>query len=450
MTERPCDPPVPERPRPWPDHAVLRWAVFAVVGIALSATADLVFDRDKMELYSTTNGDVLSIWRHAEQATFGRLFAWWVGPWIESDSPHYRPLASWFLYAQWLLFRRHAMAYCVVMWLLHAGNCVLILLLLYRLWSGTAVQRVLPGIAATAWFSIPCHTGDDQTAWGNRGIAWGIMPYWPSQTDLGSLLLSLAALLLFDHWIESRRNSHLGGAAGCYVAALLFKEHAVIVPLLALALALYRRLERGWVARSFAAGMAAALTLLVARRLFVPEAYSPRYKGAGHVIHKAFYYLLEPALVAVRTDAGWIVVSAALGATFLALLIYRPRWWPVAVTCGLLGVFLPPQLAIRKELAFLLVTIAPEGLLHLRLLMDFAALVLAWEQRRRAPTLPLLASLVAVHLPILHVTGPHYHYWPTAWWAMFDTTILLGLRGTVHAVQARARTGAKTATQAGG
>ena len=37
---------------------------------------------------------------------------------------------------------------------------------------------------------------------------------------------------------------------------------------------------------------------------------------------------------------------------------------------------------------------------------------------------PLLALVVAVHIPILHVQGPHYMYWPAAFWGLFNASLV--------------------------
>jgi hypothetical protein len=35
----------------------------------------------------------------------------------------------------------------------------------------------------------------------------------------------------------------------------------------------------------------------------------------------------------------------------------------------------------------------------------------------------LLAMVLAVHLPVIHVVGPHYWYWPAAFWGVFGACL---------------------------
>ena len=36
----------------------------------------------------------------------------------------------------------------------------------------------------------------------------------------------------------------------------------------------------------------------------------------------------------------------------------------------------------------------------------------------------LAVMLLVVHLPILHLQGPHYLYWPAAFWGMLDAVLV--------------------------
>lgn len=412
----------------------LVWAVPVTVIIALAGTGEMIFREDVRLLYET-NGDIIEIWQRADEASPRDLLGWWTGVWIECGSPYYRPLVSALLYIEYVLFGPNWRAFCIVTWLMHAGLCVLILVLLARLWSGLSpALRMVPGILAVAWFSIPCETTVNGPHWGNRGIARGIMPYFPAQTDVGSLLLSLASLLLFDKWLESRRARHLAWAAAAFVAAMMFKEHAVIVPLLAAALALYRRLPLKWVALASGSGLVVSGIFLGIRRVLAPEAWGPEFKGIGHALFKFGAYLCEPAMEARLNGHDWVTVSALIIAGSIALSLWRPRLLSVSVFGVLLGVFGPPALMMGN---IALPTIWPLTWWLLRVTLLFLTVVLAWEARGHAPTLPLLAGVVIVHLPILHVTGPHYYYWPVAWWSMFGASVLVAVPGTARSVATR-------------
>jgi hypothetical protein len=72
-------------------------------------------------------------------------------------------------------------------------------------------------------------------------------------------------------------------------------------------------------------------------------------------------------------------------------------------------------------------TVTPHYWWLLRVTLLLLGLVAAWALRCRAPTVPLLGGLLIVHLPILHVFGPHYYYWPVAWWSMLNATLVVAV-----------------------
>jgi len=426
MTDERAKPGLLERP--------LLWAIPLAAAIALAGTADMIFREDVRRLYET-NGDIVSILRHAEEARAGDVWSWWTDVWIEEDSPYYRPLASLMMYAEYHAFGGAWRPFCLVSWLMHAAICVLIVLFLARLFGHWAPHlRVLPGLLAVAWFSIPCETTVDGPHWGNRGIARGLMPYWPAQTDLGCLLLSLLSLLLWDRWLEGGRRKTLVGASIAFVAALLFKEQAVVLPLLAVAIALYRKRPPKFAALAGGIGIAASGLFLVLRGLLAPGAWGPHYKGLGHLLLKVTMYLCEPALIARLNSQDWLTISGVLVAVCVGLAVYWPRRLYLHAFGAFLAVFLPPQV-LAGNIA--LPTLPDFAWLLARITLTFVLLLLAFEQRTRGPSLALLGCLLAVHLPILHVTGPHYYYWPVAWWSMLNAVVIVDLPGTVRAAKAR-------------
>ncbi len=413
-------------PRPslaWFSKQPLRWALPLTVVISLAGTADMIFREDVRRLYET-NGDIAAIMQNAANATPASVLKWWTGVWIEPSSPYYRPLVSALIYAEYLAFGGRWRGFCLVTWLMHAGVCVVMLLLLRSLWPGSPARRVIPGLLAAGLFSIPCETTVNGPHWGNRGIARGLMPYWPAQTDVGCLLLSLACLLLVDRWLAGRRRRTLIGAGACFVGALLFKEQAVVVPLLVGVVALYRRQPLRFVSLVAGSGLAASALFLLLRRLLVPQAWGPEFKGVGPTALKLLVYLSEPSALAVANHQAWIIVSAALVTACVAVALWRPRFLVYAVLGAFVAVFLPPQL-LNGNMA--LPTVLPQAWWLLRAALELLLLLFVWELRGDAPTLPLLAGVLIVHLPILHVIGPHYYYWPVAWWSMLDATVIVAV-----------------------
>jgi len=413
----------------------LLWAIPLTILIALAGTADMIFRDDVRHLYES-NADIADILRNARQASPSSIPTWWTGVWIEPSSPYYRPLASLLFYTEAKLFGGAWRPFCIVSWLMHAGLCVLILVLLRRLCVGPPVARVVPGVLATALFSIPCETTVNGPHWGNRGIARGLMPYWPGQTDITCLLMSLLSLILLDRWLESRRRSALAGAIACFIAALLFKEQAVILPLLAAVLVAYRKAPPRLTGLTALIGLAGSGLFLLLRKALVPQAWGPEFRGLVPALVKFTAYLCEPAVMAAVNRQGWVIVSAFFIVACVAIMVRRPRFIVYAFLGLFVAVFVPPQIMAGN---MALPTVMPQAWWLLRVVWFLVLLLLVWDTRRRAPTLPLLAGVVIVHLPISHVIGPHYYYWPVAWWSMLTAVILLSVPGALRAAAARGR-----------
>lgn len=415
--------------------APFSWAIPLAAAISLTSTGDIIFREDVRVAYEA-NGDIQEILECLSKATPADVLDWWTGQWVQRGSAYYRPLASMLFYAEYLVFGHNWRAFCLVSWLMQAAVSVLVLLFVSRLLSHRSLrERIVGGLLAVAWFNVPCETKAEGLHWGNRGIARGIMPYWPAQTDIGCLLFSLACLLFWDRWLQGGKRHHLRAAVLAFAAALLFKEHAVILPFLAAALALYRRRPLRLVGVYFVAGVAAVGTYLALRSMLVPEAWTPEFKGVSRTALKLVWYLCEPAFMAVGIGQAWVVVSGALAAACGAIALYVPRRLYLHAFGLILAVFLPPQV-LAGNIA--LPTIGSFAWMLARVTLAFGLAVLVWEQRQRGPAPALAANLVAVHLPILHVLGPHYYYWPVAWWSMLNAVVIAGLGETLKAAYCRA------------
>ena len=72
---------------------------------------------------------------------------------------------------------------------------------------------------------------------------------------------------------------------------------------------------------------------------------------------------------------------------------------------------------------FALITI-PGELAAIGVVTLMALGIIVLLHARCGPVWPLLAMTLAVHLPVLHVQGPHYMYWPAAFWGLFNASLL--------------------------
>jgi len=152
-------------------------------------------------------------------------------------------------------------------------------------------------------------------------------------------------------------------------------------------------------------------------------AWNPEFRGLPHLLLKIAWYVNEPLLKFIWAGGYWIIPAGA-GAIVIAYVITRRRadavptgvWlalgsllWCLAMAQVVGGNF--ARLMIGGEIAALGLMIVFLG----------GAVILLAARSRLAWT---LAGLVAaVHLPILHVSGPHYLYWPAALWGALNATL---------------------------
>jgi len=395
-------------------------ALAVVLCVALVPTARPIFDPAVQALYRE-NPDSKTIARQAAEATPSTVASWWHGDWIESDSMYhyYRPLSSMLLWLEYVAFGFDFQKYCLVSWFLHALACVALFFWVRRL-LGSGASALIFAVLAVALFSVPSETADAGPHWGNRGIARGVMPWFPAQTDIASLSASLTALILLDLYLQRGRRGWLIGSLGLYLTALGFKETPLCLPLVTACLVLYRRPTRRVALLALGLQLLVALAFFGLRELFVPYATGPRDIEI-HYLGKMLYYLCEPAMVYWTTGAYWGPI-AAVGAVGLGWLLHwrrvEPPWILLAVLVWVFGV----AALVGGNIAQPTTKTDAWWLSRIALTALFFSGAFVW--RKRSPALMLLGALVAVHLPIVHVTGPHYYYWVVAWWGAFNATVL--------------------------
>ncbi len=432
-------------------NASARWllplCVAIVLAVSLAVTAELIFDPQTQRLFAT-NEDIVQIARFAESAGPGEVASWWTGPWIQRTRPFYRPLASVWFWLQFKLFRDNYQRWDIVSWLMQAGVCLLMFFFVRRLFGVERPEGALAGLLAVLWFAIPHDkAGQYENHIGNRGIAWGVMPYFPVQTDIGSLALALGALLLLDRYLHQPSRRAAAGVLVGSCAALLWKETALVLPLLSALVVLYRR-AWGRGAWLLAAQVGLVGLFLLARHAAVPNAWGPRWTSladllrngalvvdqhgprrvtASNIAWRALFYLHEPYYAYLKKGTLCLPAGVIL-ATALPAVILRRRgpWWAAALVglavLALTGVVLSALYFGHYNPLVLTIGFFPSDLARMFVLNIGAIYV--WLLRKRGPTLPLAGGVAVAHLPIIHVLGAHYFYWPVAWWAMLNGTLL--------------------------
>ncbi|NSW58495.1 MAG: hypothetical protein HPY44_20995 [Armatimonadetes bacterium] len=413
----------------------LRVWFWAAVIIGLLATGHAAFSPAILAHYADSP-DSVDITRWAEKATVADIPLWWSGSWIQRSSPYFRPLSSMVFWFEYLAFGWNFQGHVVISWLLHGGICGLVFLLGLAWFPGRPGQRVASALLAVVLFNV--RLGPQGPGWLPAPVAYGVVAWWPGQTDQWSLCFSLWALLNLDRWLVRDNSRGLRNAIVLWIVALLFKEMAVSLPLVAGLLAWYRKGRSAVSLRAIgiqsapAAGLSWKLAvpglLLVAgflalRSLLVPGAWGPKVRTFDYFLSKAVWYAAELPRAIVIARGIWVVAIALFVAHCIYAYVRLPKRpaivWPILVSvvgAGALAQWLYGNFAV--------ITI-PSELLAIARLTLFALGLMVLIHTHRGPTWPLLGMLAAIHVPVLHVQGPHYFYWPAAFWGLFNASLLL-------------------------
>ncbi len=413
-------------------RSIIAGAILAAA-IGLAATAYGVFSPAVLEHYSDSP-DSVGIARWAEQAGPEDILRWWTGTWIQADSYYYRPLSSMLFWAEYLLFGWNFQGHVFISWLMHGAICVCVYLLALRLLPGPLWRSRLTGLLAVVLVNV--RLGPPGPLWPVAPVAFSVVAWWPAQTDQASLLLCLFSLLMLDRWLQNDDPHGLTKAALLWIAALLFKEMSVILPALAGVLIVIRR---GWATlrvferdpedgRRLRPGLAWRVTIpptiavvifLAIRPLIVPGAWGMELSDPFYV---RLLYLMFARPYAILAEGWWLPTAALFTALCLAAWVRAPRrpsvvWLVLALVIG--------NGAIAQLLAgnFALITI-PDQLADLGTLTLLALGIIVLAHVRELWVWGLLAIAVLVHLPLIGVWGPHYFYWPGAFWAIFHAGLV--------------------------
>jgi len=402
--------------------------IAAVLAIAsLIATAELVFDPWVQATWAK-NADSLSIAENGLTAQWSDIARWWSGPWIQHEM-YYRPLASMLFFAEGHAFGMNFQGYCIVSWLANAGNVVLLFLLAASLARGSGKIRVIIGALTAIFFLLAKHPELSQGAGNPTALAarvtWGIMPWWPAQTDIFSMLFGLLSLLLLDRYLLNDRKAYLAGALASFVAALLFKEMALCIPLMVPLLVLYR--QRRAVLTVSAMYFGLGVVFFVVRSLAAPGASGLEYEGIQSLRNYAYYvvhdlYMLTYLPPDASAPREWFPVLGALGLLVIVLVMTWKRiewiWTGLAV---LLWLMASGQLFGGS---FAMFTVAGPMLKLGTMLMFWGGLAVLVLVRDRGVSVALVVAMLAAFVPVINRMGPHYWYWPLAFYALLNAGLL--------------------------
>lgn len=408
-------------------------------GIGLLATCWGVFSPRVLQHYADSP-DSIGIARWAEQATGDDMLRWWTGVWIQADSPYYRPLSSFLFWLEYQLFGLNFQGHVILSWLVHGAISVCVFLMALRLFPGP--RRIAWGTSLLAVVLFNVRLTPEGPHWPVAPVAYSVVAWWPAQTDQMSLLFSMLALLALDRWLLREDPRGLVKAIALWLVALLFKEMAVIVPVLAALLAVYRdglvalsrpgRDRRGLAWTIGLTGTAIVAAFLALRSVLVPGAWGIESRSAAYYLSKIVFLLASRPYVLLVSYGSWVPAAAVLCALGIYLWVRAPRR-PGLIWLVLALLLISGLLAQLLGGNFALVTL-PDQLGALGTLTLFVLGLLVLAHVRVAWPWLLLAMTLAVHAPLLWVWGPHYFYWPAAFWALFNA-------GLWHYVLLRAEEG---------
>ncbi len=138
-------PPAEDAPR---GHLLAACALVAL--FALAVTSRFLHDPAGTWYLAYEHADSAAILASAREATPAVWLRWWTGSWIENGMSYYRPVTSTLMGLEWKLFGENVIGFCAVGWLIHALNTVLLFLLGFRIFRGSAGTRMLIGFAVFA------------------------------------------------------------------------------------------------------------------------------------------------------------------------------------------------------------------------------------------------------------------------------------------------------------
>jgi hypothetical protein len=444
-----------------------RWW-YLYVGVALAAlslglTAEQVFDARTQEFFAT-NADSIAIAERAMAAQWSDIGKWWRGPWIQHEM-YYRPLSSMLFFAEGQLFGMDFQRYCIVSWVANAANVVLLFLLGSSLARGSRKVRLVIGGLTGLLFLLArhpeiCQGIGNPTAPAAR-VTWSVMPWWPVQTDIFSMLFGVLSLLLLDRYLVvagtnpyhasahngpvslrsagpserptalpssdtdcrqqvlvGRMNWYLAGALVSFVTALLFKEMALCLPLLVPLLVLYRRRDKVLGVSALYFGLAGVF--YVVRTLASPGASGLEYQGARSLMKLAFYAVNQLSAL-VLTDE-WFPVLGSLGLLVIVLvMVWKRVEWVWTGLAALLWLLAAGQLFGGNFAMFSLlepmVKLVQVGIL-------WGGVLLLVLVRDRGVSAALVVAVIAVCVPVVNRIGTHYWYWPLAFYALLNASLL--------------------------
>lgn len=340
------------------------------------------------------------------------ILDWVAGPWVGKEMfVYYRPVTSTAWWLEYTVFGENQAAWQCVSLLLYLGAVTFLFLLLCRIFGNGIAPFVGVGV------------------WAFREKTVLLIQWVPAQTDLLAGFFAISCLYFWNRYLMERKQSALALSFLLCVLALGSKEVALVLPLLAAALAAYRR-DKKWVLISI--GCVAFLGLFIALRTvalggigFVPGDKVGTSQG-GIEATSAIRNMIQFVLPAPLGLGGVILPTLILLFTTLSIWIFRKKSIVSLFALAIFGLALSTVALGGIEWWFLPQTIQSILLGMLcGLLILFAA---KWESRGALLALitGVLFSVFAIRV-VFNSAGnvfylPHI-YWAIAWGALITAML---------------------------
>jgi hypothetical protein len=264
---------------------------------------------------------------------------WWTGPWV-GQVPFYRPLTSYVFWFEWKTFGNREWLYAFPTAAAHLLATVGFAALAFRLacryrWGWPS------GAAVVAAFLF---SGDPLFSPYRASVTVYVSMLWKNQPDALAAACCFFALVAYVGAEE--RGRWPVAAAGWYLAGCAFKEIAVPLPAVCLALepALFEGPKRADALRRLCLMMVCGVGFLLLRHLALGT-LGYTYGSNGAWVQRSTLHLLGP--FGELVTGQWLGVAQGLWAFGVGILSYRAlRLSARAPTAGSTGRSLPPPVVV--------------------------------------------------------------------------------------------------------
>lgn len=348
---------------------------------------------------------------------------YWTAPWIQYSIYCFRPVSGFLYWLETDIGFKHGFIWDA--WFgygLYAVSVWLCSLITYRFTR----SPLLTVVGAVFAVGIRLYNGGQPDMW----LAW-----YPIHQDLLMMVFILAAVVSFDHWLETESKTSLAITWVAFAVGCLTKEYLFAFPFMAATMAMLRprssTLSKRDAVVQVALFVATVLVLIVVRHIMYVHPRDPHFRKAV-ILHKPLMFMYsEIGLTVLTGDYGIVTLAAVtmLEAGVLLMLRHRgvrfnmlTRYAVVLPIC--LGLFALTQwLAAGSALIslFRMLEVGRSVDEYVTACCLIYTMILAWKYRRASWVSTVWMLVFFSYLPVISFIGWHYTmpgalfrsiYWP--------------------------------------